>query len=228
MKPRFPVFLLALSLVLTGAFAEKPKGPERWEKDIAAFETRDEKTAPPSKALLFVGSSSIRLWDLETSWPETRAINNGFGGSTVADSVYHYRRLIARYTDPAALLIYAGDNDINNGLTPEEVSEDFAELVAKFRADFPTTPVIYIAIKPSQARWELWPQMKRANDLIAAQCQEGKYLHFADIAEPMLKGAESAPDPSWFVADGLHLSEFGYREWTRVVNAALDAAGVKH
>ena len=227
MTLRLPALAFALFLLLPGVTAETPKGPERWEKDIAAFEKRDKEIAPPSGALLFVGSSSIRMWDLEASWPKAKTINNGFGGSTIADSVYHYDRLIARYTAPAALLIYAGDNDINKGLTPAEVSEDFTELVAKFRSDFPTTPIIYIAIKPSQARWELWPKMKEANDLIAAQCKEGKNLHFADIAAPMLKDSEGAPAPAWFVEDGLHLSALGYREWTKVVNAALDAAKVK-
>ncbi len=215
--------MIAIALLASSSRAkDTKKGPERWESSIADFETRDKETPPEAGTLLFVGSSSIRMWDLKQSWPDTAAINNGFGGSTLADSIYHFDRLFKPY-DPSAIILYAGDNDISNGLTPEEVTADFKKLAALIKGQFPDTPVIFIAIKPSQSRAKLWPPMKEANDAIAGLCQKDPNLHYADIARPMLKEA-SPPPKTWFKEDGLHLSEMGYKRWTAIINRILKKA----
>lgn len=202
------------------AFADRADDASRWDKDMAAFEERDRKAASPEGALLFVGSSSIKLWDLEKSWPNRATINNGFGGSTLADSIAHFDRLVAPH-DPSAVVIYSGDNDIARGLSPEGLLEDFKTLASKIEAEHPGVPVIYIAVKPSQKRWDLWPKMKAANALVADYCGSRENLYFADIAEPMLAGRDGPPDEEWFVEDGLHLSELGYVRWTKLIDALL-------
>lgn len=218
------IFSIFLSSIASNA-QDEPTGPERWEKDIAAFEARDTNSPPPDGVLLFVGSSSIRMWDLDKSWPKKGTLNNGFGGSTLADSIHYFDRLIAPY-DPSAILIYAGDNDIAKGLNARETAADFKKLVGMIEEKFPEVPVIYIAIKPSQKRWDMWPTMNKANQLIAKQCKKDPQLFFADIGAPMLEGAEGAPPEEWFVEDGLHLSERGYAGWTAVINESLREAGV--
>ncbi len=213
--------------IASGTFAqdEKPEGPEKWEKDIVAFEARDTQSPPPDDVILFVGSSSIRLWDLKKSWPKAKTLNNGFGGSTLADSIHYFDRLIAPYA-PSAIVIYAGDNDVAKGLSARETAADFKKLANQIEETFPEVPVIYIAIKPSKKRWDMWPKMKKANDLIAKHCNRKPQLYFADIGAAMLEGAEGAPSDDWFVQDGLHLSPSGYARWTDVVNASLREAGV--
>jgi len=225
-----PLLVLALSSSVL-AQDENPEGPERWEKSITAFEARDTQSPPPDDVLLFVGSSSIRMWDLKKSWPKTNSLNNGFGGSTLADSIYYFDRLIALY-DPSAIMIYAGDNDIAGkkgivkGLSAKETAADFEKLANLIEEKFPEVPVIYIAIKPSKKRWDMWPTMEKANKLIAKRCKKDPQLYFADIAAPMLEGAEGAPGDDWFIEDGLHLSASGYTGWTEVINASLREAGV--
>lgn len=220
------LLLFALAFFPAITLADPVSGPERWEGDMKKFSARDKATPPEPDALLFVGSSSIRMWDLEKSWPDTNVVNNGFGGSTLADSIYHFDTLFGPQ-DPKAIIIYAGDNDIAKSLTPKETLEDFKTLADKIRAKFPEVPVIYIAIKPSIKRWELWPTMKEANDLIETYSNSRPDFYFADIATPMLKeAADSPPSEDWFVQDGLHLSEKGYRRWTNVVNRHLKSAGV--
>lgn len=214
--------LIAFALMAPDNRADTPKkGPERWKGSMAEFASRDKASPPKPGTLLFVGSSSIRMWDLNTSWPETPGTNNGFGGSTLADSIHYFDQLFKPY-DPSAIVLYAGDNDISNGLTPAEVLTDFETLASLIKAQFPKTPVIFIAIKPSQKRANLWPQMKEANDAIAALCKKDPLLHFADIARPMLK-EESPPPTKWFLKDGLHLSTMGYKRWTSVINRILES-----
>lgn len=220
------LLLLALFLIPAVALADPVTGPEKWNGDMAKFIERDKESPPQPGALLFVGSSSIRKWDLEKSWPATNVVNNGFGGSTLADSIHHFDTLFGPQ-DPKAIVIYAGDNDIAKGLTPEETLEDYKTLADKVRKKFPEVPIVYIAIKPSIKRWELWPTMKEANELIKEYSNSRPNFFFADISAPMLSDAgEGAPSEEWFVDDGLHLSPKGYRRWTNVVNRQLKAAGV--
>src|SRR5262245_58470889 len=78
---------------------QKPAGAERfarWEKAVAVFEEQDRKQPPPKDAYLFVGSSSIRRWDLPRSFPDHTVINRGFGGSQIADTVHFAPRLILK------------------------------------------------------------------------------------------------------------------------------------
>jgi hypothetical protein len=53
----------------------------KWESEIAAFERADRTAPPPKGAILFIGSSSIRLWKtLASDFPDKQVINRGFGG----------------------------------------------------------------------------------------------------------------------------------------------------
>ncbi|RIK88340.1 MAG: hypothetical protein DCC67_00835 [Planctomycetota bacterium] len=220
----FAAFLLFCFGASTAAAVQtSPCEPQRWAPEMAAFEKQDAQSPPPKRGLLFVGSSSIRLWDLEKSFPELPAINRGFGGSQLCDSVHHAELLVLKH-QPAKIVVYAGDNDIAAGKSPEQVAGDFQALVATVRAALPRTPIIYIAIKPSIARWKLAEKMKRANKLIEAQCAKNEGLHFVDVWRPML-GDDGQPRRELFRDDGLHLNDAGYALWAELVKPMLlDAA----
>ena len=210
-----PIIALLLGLfVLSSARAKEPFS--KWEKAISAFEKSDIKKSPPENPVLFVGSSSIRMWDLKKFFPDLKTLNRGFGGSTIADSTHFFDRIIKPYR-PKVIVVYAGDNDIAKGLSPDEVLKDFKSLTGKIKTSLPGTPLIFIAIKPSIKRKELWPKMKQANDLIATYCAQNSSLHFADIAKPMLDNPRHVLSHDLFKSDGLHLSDQGYEMWKKVL-----------
>lgn len=221
--------ILALgACLLVSAGAQEPEqekrpDPKRWESAIAKFEAAEAKNPAPKNAILFVGSSSIRMWKLGESYPDRQAINRGFGGSTLADSIYYFDRVIAPLR-PRVIVVYAGDNDIAKGLTAEETFADFKTLAGRISEKLPESKVIYIAIKPSIKRWDLWPVMKATNDVIAAWCETRDGFCFADIARPMLETADGKPDPELFAKDGLHLSKTGYAVWKAVLDPLLEKA----
>ena len=106
----------------------------RWHKDIATFQAMDVTNRPPADCIVFVGSSSIRLWKtLAQDFPRLPVVNRGFGGSQLADSVNYAEEIITPY-HPRQVVIYAGGNDINAGKEPELVFGDFVALVKKIRA----------------------------------------------------------------------------------------------
>ena len=177
---------------------------------------------PPAKGgVLFVGSSSIRFWDLEKHFPEFEPLNRGFGGSQVADSLHFAERIVLPY-EPRIIVMYAGDNDIAAGKSPCEVQKDFQMFVALVHEKLPATRIVYVAIKPSIRRWKLVHKMRAANALILATCIEDEQLEFVDIDTPMI-GGDGQPRPELFIQDGLHLSEAGYHLWSELVRRHLAA-----
>ena len=225
----FPLRPLAVSFVLSclpsaSLFAkEASERFTKWETAIAAFEANDERSPQPENAILFVGSSSIRMWDLPKSFPGEKTINRGFGGSEIADSTHFAARLVFPYK-PRQIILYAGDNDIANGKTAKEVAKDFEAFVATVREVMPKVPIAYIAIKPSIARWNLWPTIQAANSAIESRCGSDPSLTFIDIA-PVMLGEDGKPLADLFLKDGLHLNARGYALWNDEVRKVLVPAG---
>ncbi|QDU38132.1 GDSL-like Lipase/Acylhydrolase [Maioricimonas rarisocia] len=196
----------------------------RWESAIQKFEQADRDEPPAAGGVLFVGSSSIRLWDLEKSFPGLDAINRGFGGSHTADAVHYFDRIVAPHK-PRVIAMYAGDNDIAGNKPPCQVLDDFRQFVSKVEETLPGTKVVYIAIKPSLKRWNLVHKMRAANALIEAECVEKDHLEYVDIDAPML-GEDGMPREELFANDGLHLSPAGYELWTELVRPHLSVETV--
>lgn len=185
---------------------------DRWESAIAKFEAEDRDHPPPPGAIVFVGSSTIRLWKVSESFPGIECINRGFGGSQMADSARYADRIVTPYK-PRTVVVYAGDNDIAAGKSPEQVESDARSLAAAVLYKLPKTRIIFVAIKPSVARWNLYEKMRDANRRIAAFTQQDPRLTFVDVGPHML-GGDGKPRPELFVKDGLHLSQEGYAIWS--------------
>ena len=188
---------------------------DRWEKSIAQFEKQDKAQGIQEDGILFVGSSSIRMWDLKKYFPELPVINRGFGGSEIVDSTHFADRIILKHK-PKVVFLYAGDNDIARGRTAKEVAGDFKQFVSVVHKALPETRIVFIAVKPSLSRWKLAGTIQEANKLIKKQCEKHDYLAFADVWDPML-GEDGKPRPELFKKDGLHMEHAGYLIWKKAV-----------
>jgi len=224
-----PVKHMILAGLLIGAIGLSEAGcadvpdpdPARFAGEIQAFVAWDRKNAVPAKPILFVGSSSIRLWPTPEHFPGKPVVNRGFGGSEISDVIHYYDQLIGPYA-PVQIFLYAGDNDVATGKPAEQVFEDYRALAEQVSRDFPQTELVFISIKPSKARWALWPVMKEANAMIRAFSEGRPNLSFVDISSVLLR-ADGLPG-DFYVDDGLHLNEAGYRRWQAVVAPILCGA----
>lgn len=214
--------MLAWSSVTVGDEAPKPPAADRWEAAIKAFEVQDQKTPPPLAANVFVGSSSIRMWKLDASFPSHPCLNRGFGGSQMSDSVKYAERIVIPYK-PRVVVVYAGDNDLNAGKTPEVVFADYCAFRDKIHAALPETKIVFVSIKPSSSRWKLHEKALEANRLIREEIAQGRNQIFIDVWTPML-GEDGMPRPELFLKDNLHLNESGYEIWNKLVEPHLAAA----
>jgi lysophospholipase L1-like esterase len=193
-----------------------------WAESLAAFAAADQAHPPTPGGVLFVGSSSIRLWNgLETEFQSLPVVvKRGFGGSRMLDCTRHLHQLVEPYK-PRLVLVYAGDNDLAEGRTPEQVLQAFSAFVNGVRETMPTTRIAYISIKPSPSRASLMPAIRQANELIRAYTLKTRNTDFIDIYTPMLDAA-GRPRPELFRDDQLHLNTQGYALWKRVITAHLN------
>jgi lysophospholipase L1-like esterase len=214
--------LLAVSVATiagnaSAALAADPA--ERWLPAMERFDQLDREAQPKPGGILFLGSSSIRMWDVEEWFPDLPVLNRGFGGSQISDSLYFFDRLVSRYA-PHTLVFYAGDNDVAAGESPEQVSGDFEAFLARVHQRLPDCHVIFVAIKPSLARWSLVEPMREVNRAVEQLAKRDARLDYLDVDGPMLT-ADGEPRPELFVDDGLHLNSAGYELWTQLLRPLL-------
>lgn len=191
-------------------------GEAGWEDALATFAAADLKQRPEPGGVLFVGSSSIRLWDtLETEFADARVIKRGFGGSRLSDCVKLLDRLVIKYR-PRTVMLYAGDNDLAEGATPEEVLQRVKAFADGVHSRLPETNVTFISIKPSPARRALIGKARMANKLVHQYAEAHPRVDYIDVFTPML-AADGTPRRELFRKDALHLNDAGYALWRTVI-----------
>lgn len=239
MLPRFTSWSLAL-LLLGGlsreaapqtAPAEAPPRiePQRFEKDIQAFEAMDKLSPPPTGAIVVTGSSSVRRWHptIQKDLAPLTIVPRGFGGSTMEDALYWIERVAIAYK-PRAVVVYEGDNDTGRyKVPPATIAGQFEKIVQKIHAALPAARVYVISVKPSVSRWDTWPQAVQTNDLLKAIDAKDDLVTYIDVATPMLK-PDGKVMTDIFVEDDLHLNPKGYEIWAAAVRAVLVPAEGKH
>jgi lysophospholipase L1-like esterase len=196
--------------------------PPFWE-DIAEFKHQDSIRRPPSRAILFVGSSSIRKWtNVQSYFPGYTIINRGFGGSTLPDVIRYAGEIIFPY-HPKQIVIYCGDNDLANSdsVTALMVYNRFVRLYDLIRSRLKDVDIVYISIKPSPSRQRLMPRIEEANDMIRDFMAKYSHAVFVDVYHPMLT-PQGQPNDSLFLGDKLHMNEKGYRAWQQILLPYLD------
>jgi lysophospholipase L1-like esterase len=191
-----------------------------FEDDIRAFEAADAKQPPAPGGIVFVGSSSFTLWEtMEQDLAPFPVVRRGFGGSQLSDSVRHCERIVLPYR-PRAVVLYAGDNDLAEGKSPEQVAADFDAFVNKVHGALPDTKIAFLSIKPSPSRRHLFPEQRRANALVAARVAGDPRLSYIDIV-PALLDERGEPRAELFGDDMLHLNRRGYLVWAEILRPRL-------
>jgi lysophospholipase L1-like esterase len=199
----------------TAPVAKKQSSPARFESEISAFEKWDLQNAVPKNSILFVGSSTIRLWQTADAFPDLPVINRGFGGSTISDVNHFADRIVFKYK-PRTIVFYAGDNDIAAGRSPDRVFKDFETFAQSVHERLPNKSLIYLGIKPSPLRWKMWPQSQTVNARVKELLKKNDHDLYIDTA-PLILGTDGQPRKELFRDDGLHMNSKGYELWNKTL-----------
>ena len=197
------------------------RDPEPWESEIQAFEAADRLHPPPKGAVLFVGSSTIRMWPgLETEFRGVPVIQRGFGGTDFRLVNWYAPRIVLPYK-PRLIVVYAGDNDLAAGFAPSYVLGEFKKFVATVRHALPKTKIAFVSIKPSPERWALADSMRVTNELIRRYATTVHGVQYVDVFNAML-GPDGLPRKNLYPADdGLHMNKDGYALWHRLLEPVV-------
>ncbi len=195
--------------------------PDRWQQAMDQFAVDDAKRGEAPAEIVFVGSSTIRMWELAKSFPKVTPtpLNRGFGGSQFSDIVRHIDRLVLRHK-PKLVVVYSGDNDLASGKEVATVVSDFHKIVASIHEAQPDTRIVVLAPKPSVQRWEMRAKFRELNKSLAAQCGDDDKLTWLDTW-PATLNQQGEPDATLFRDDGLHLNDKGYAKWAELVRGEL-------
>jgi lysophospholipase L1-like esterase len=189
---------------------------EWYEEEVRGMERLHRNNPPSAGLVVFYGSSSIRLWNtLNDDFRDVGVLNLGFGGSTLEACAWFFERLVVPCS-PRSIICYAGDNDLGDGKSPEEVLSYFRSLLAKVDAHFPSIPFSFMSIKLSPSRMAIADRIGRTNDMLRKELEGRHGRYFIDVYSHML-GPDGRPDTSLFLEDGLHVSPKGYQLWHEIL-----------
>ena len=203
-------------------YAQATGNPAFFESEINDYEESDADSHPQPGAIIFVGSSSIRLWgNLEEDMAPLRVLNRGFGGAQMEHLIFNADRIVSRY-QPRAVVVYAGENDLSpgTGKRARDVADAYQQFVMRLRRSQPALPIYFLSIKHSPLWHDRWAEMSEANRRIERYSAGDPELHYLDLSKVHL-GSDGLPDSKYFLSDGLHLNEAGYAAWTAIIRPLL-------
>jgi lysophospholipase L1-like esterase len=211
-------FLLALSASLSFA---QDYGPTRLEPRVQEFEAADKLNPPPKNAIVIAGSSTIKMWSTaSTDLAPLVIIRRGLSGSLVADWAYYLERMVLVY-QPHSVVLYVGDNDIGNGLSPQSVVTGLTDIARRISARYPSAKIYFIAIKPSPARWSKWSASQEANRLVKLLADADPRYFFID-PNAALFGSDGKLITSYYSSvDQLHFTPSGYVAWVKGIRPVI-------
>jgi glycerophosphoryl diester phosphodiesterase len=221
---RYLLFIATLALLSCSPVRKYQSLPEvkAWENDIQKFEQLDKSEKYSKDAILFAGSSSIRLWStLEKDMAPYPVIQRGFGGSKLSDLAVYAGRIFDPHPCKAIVIFIANDiTGTDKDKTPMEVAGLFRNVLKTIRKTHPETPVFWIAVTPTPLRWKVWPEIEKANILIKDICENQNNTYFIRTDYAFLNES-GQPINEFFRDDKLHLTEKGYAVWTEVIKKEL-------
>lgn len=217
MNKLFYILLFSLCANLSSA----QPGLPYWN-EIQSFKTTDSLHFPEKNQVLFIGSSSFRLWkDVNADFPGYKILNRAFGGATLLD-VIRYRYDVIYPYQPRQIVLYCGENDFaaSDTVTSEMVVSRLITLYKLIRDKYPTVPFVFVSIKPSPSRAHLQEKMARANEQIRSFLQVERNAQFADVYSAMLT-SEGKIREDIFIEDRLHMNKTGYTIWKKILKPFL-------
>ena len=199
-----------------------------WESQIKEFEKLDKAETFPDDYILYLGSSSIRLWDsIHQDMAPYKSVQRGYGGAHFYDLIHFTDRIVEPHKNSKAIVCFVA-NDLTGiydepsvKVTPRQVKRLFVYFTRQVRDIAPETPIFLIEITPAPSRWNFWEKTSRANGLMQAYCESHENLYFIETSKAFLDENQE-PRPELFVEDQLHLNRDGYQLWSQIIKSNLE------
>lgn len=197
---------------------------ERYRNDIERYVRENAETDDLTCDALFLGSSSINMWnDIYSDMSPLKVIRRSYGGAAIRDMLYNYD-VIARGYKPKCIVLYV-ENDLcgcREELSEYETFDLFRVFTRRILRDYPRVPFFIVSLKPSLAREKVREKQRIVNRLLQSFAENTPDVSFIDITAGMYD-ERGILRTDIFLDDNLHLNRKGYDLWTSVIKPALSA-----
>ena len=222
---------IIIAIILLSSCSLQKKYQEHkyeFEEEIKQLELKKDY-ADKSEYLLFIGSSSIRLWSSVSEDIEPyKSVIRGYGGAHYYDLIHFIDRLTKNHEKAKAVVLFVA-NDITGNkegqkleLKPKEVKKLFIGVYKRIRKQLgKDIPIFKIETTPTPKRWEVWPKISKANNLIKAYTENRKNIYFISTRDYYLND-NGKPIKEYFVEDQLHLNIKGYKLWGEIIKKEIE------
>ena len=205
----------------------------QFEQEVSLLESLDLEEKAGEKDLLFIGSSSIRLWDnIQVDMYPYSSVKRGYGGAHFYDLIHFSERLVKNHYPKAILIFVANDitgsNDFINlagDISPNEVKKLFRYNYKSIRRIHKHIPIFLIETTPTPKRWKVWNKILQANKKLERFCKQETNLYFISTRDKFI-GEDGLLIQSLFLNDELHLNVDGYKLWSSVIKSKLIELGI--
>lgn len=180
----------------------------------------------PEGAVVFLGSSTMERFPLDTAFPGVPCLDRGIGNESLP-------RLLERLPEslpearPAGAVLYLGSIDFRaQGRAPEHISSLASLAVNWIRERHPDLPLVILGILPErEMEPEALNRLARTNSALARMCEE-EDCTFLPTSRPPITDGEGSLNAE-VAADQLHLNARGYAaltEWLQQDDGPVGAA----
>jgi GDSL-like Lipase/Acylhydrolase family len=206
---------------VTELLAPFKEAAKKWEDDVEKL-CKTNTQDGGDEHVLFIGSSSFRLWD---NLPEDLApypiVKRAYGGAKFRDLAIYTPELVRGVKFNRAMIFIANEITGKEDDTPPETTRKLAHLVIEqLRREQPNSHVFLLAVTPTPSRYEYWPRIQKTNQMLKSLANELQNVHYIPTATAFLD-ADGLPRAEYFKDDRLHLNHEGYAVWSELIKRAL-------
>jgi hypothetical protein len=198
---------------------------EKWQEDVAKLAVGNA-TDGGAEHVLFLGSSSFRLWDtIDEDLAPVKVVKRAYGGARYRDLAIYTPELIAGLRFSKAVIFIANDitGKENEDTDPETTSKLARLVIAQLRIEHPEVPIHLVAVTPTPVRYKHWPRIQVTNVMLRKIAETTPGVFYIPTAYAFLD-RDGHPRVELFKEDRLHLNSIGYQIWARILLGAFETA----
>jgi hypothetical protein len=196
---------------------------EKWKEDVAKLAASNSTDAGPEH-VLFLGSSSFRLWDsIQNDLAPLPVVRRAYGGARYRDLAIYTPELIRGLKFRKAVVFIANDitGKEQEDVDPQTVSKLARLVVWQLRQEQPDVEIYLLAVTPTPLRYKYWPRIQVTNTMLRLIADSTPGVHYIPTAYAFLD-RDGMPRAELFKEDRLHLNQIGYQIWSKIVLGALE------
>ncbi len=167
--------------------------------------------------LLFIGDSLIEFYDWERRFAGHEVFNCGIAGETVEGLFSRLSGVLEKVLTPDFVFIMTGINNMAMG--DKHFPGTYRKIIGQIKAKSPSSKIFVQSLLPVFFPFISNDEILEMNNKLQHMAEE-EDVFYSDIHAVFLDSS-SAPNKSYLLDDGVHLSSEGYRAWSAEIEKLL-------